>query len=113
MPSDGSRPCRPSTFPQGYLIASVEDMTHYAIAHLNDGRYGDTSILSAQGIAELHAPAIPTGGDEHYAMGWIVGTVDGIPIVQHNGDTGHFHSVVILMPDRGLGIRPACQCQRL
>jgi hypothetical protein len=89
--------------PGGGLIASVEDMTHYAIAQLSDGRYGDASILSAQGIAELHAPAISTGGDEQYAMGWNVATVDGIPLVQHSGDVGHFHSIAVLMPDRGSG----------
>jgi CubicO group peptidase (beta-lactamase class C family) len=93
----------PSGVPEGFLIASVEDMTHYVIAHLSDGRYGDTSILSAQGIAELHAPAIPMGGDQHYAMGWVVGTADGIPLVQHSGDSGNFHSVAVLMPDRGSG----------
>jgi len=49
----------PSGVPAGFLIASIEDMTHYAVAQLNDGRYGDTSILSPQGIAELHSPAIP------------------------------------------------------
>ena len=78
-------------------------MTHYTIAQLNDGRYGDTSILSAQGIAELHTPAISTGGDQHYAMGWVVDTANGTPVIQHTGDTGHFHSVVVLMPDRDLG----------
>jgi len=93
----------PSGVPEGFLIASVEDMTHYVIAQLNDGRYGDLSILSPQGIAEMHAPAISTGGDEHYAMGWVVGTADGIPIIQHAGDTGHFHSIVVLMPDRSSG----------
>ncbi|UCH60369.1 MAG: beta-lactamase family protein [Anaerolineales bacterium] len=93
----------PSGVPEGFLIASVEDMTHYVIAHLSDGSYGDTSILSAQGIAALHAAAIVTGGDAHYAMGWSVGVADGIPIVMHSGDTGHFHSVAVLMPDRHSG----------
>jgi len=93
----------PSGIPEGFLIASVEDMTHYAIAHLSDGYYGDSSILSAQGIAELHAPAIGTGGDAYYAMGWSVGVADGIPIVMHSGDTGHFHSIAVLMPDRDSG----------
>ena len=58
----------PGHLPSGYLIASVEDMTHYAIAHLNEGRYGDTAILSPQGIAELHAPAILIG--ERSIMLW-------------------------------------------
>jgi CubicO group peptidase (beta-lactamase class C family) len=93
----------PSGVPEGFLIASVEDMTHYVIAQLSDGRYGGLSILSPQGIAEMHAPAISTGGDEHYALGWGVGTADGIPIIQHAGDTGHFHSIVVLMPGRDSG----------
>jgi CubicO group peptidase (beta-lactamase class C family) len=94
----------PAYLPSGFLISSVEDMTHYAVAQLNDGRYGDTSIFSPQGIEELHAPAIPAWADLHYAMGWEVGTLDGMPIVSHTGDDGSNHSMVILMPDRGLGI---------
>ena len=93
----------PANLPAGLLIASVEDLSHYAIAHLNGGHYGDTSILSPQGIAELHAPAIAISEDKHYAMGWGVYTVDGIPIVSHTGDDGHMHSVVMLMPDRDSG----------
>jgi CubicO group peptidase (beta-lactamase class C family) len=100
--SEGILP--PAHLPSGYLIASVEDMTHYAIAQLNGGRYGSTSILSPQGMAELHAPPIPRGGeDRYYAMGWSVSSLDGIPIVSHSGDVGHFHSAVVLMPDRGSG----------
>jgi len=97
-------PMPPSFLPAGFLIASVEDMTHYAIAHLNDGRYGDTSILSPQKIAELHAPAISQGGDKHYAMGWEVGTLDGMSAIWHTGDDSRIHSVIILMPDRGSGV---------
>lgn len=94
----------PAYLPSGFLIASAEDMTHYAIAQLNEGRYGDSSILSPQGIAELHAPAIPIGGDAHYAMGWNVAALDGTPIIHHNGNTSRFHSIVMLMPDQDSGI---------
>ena len=97
-------PIPPAHLPSGFLIASVEDMAHYTIAQLNDGRYGDTAILSAQGIAELHAPAIPAGEDAHYAMGWGESTWDGIPTVWHNGSDGRNHSMVTLMPDRGVGV---------
>ncbi len=92
----------PTNLPAGLLIASVEDLSHYAIAHLNGGHYGDTSILSPQGIAELHAPAIAIG-DRHYAMGWGVYAVEGISVAYHSGDDGHMHSVVMLMPDRDSG----------
>jgi CubicO group peptidase (beta-lactamase class C family) len=94
----------PAALPAGFLIASVEDLSHYAIAQLNDGRYGDSAILSPQGIAELHAPAIPIGGNDHYAMGWFVSTWDGLPIVYNPGDDGRYLSIVTLMPDRGSGV---------
>jgi CubicO group peptidase (beta-lactamase class C family) len=97
-------PMPPSFLPAGFLIASVEDMTHYAIAHLDDGRYGDTSILSPQGMAELHTPAISQAGDKYYAMGWEVGTLDGVSAIWHTGDDSRIHSVIILMPDRGSGV---------
>ena len=93
----------PAHLPSGQLIASAMDLTHYAIAHLNDGRYGDAPLLSPQGIAELHAPAIPAVGDRQYAMGWFVSTWDGIPAIWHDGNDGVFHSIVMLMPERGSG----------
>src|SRR3990172_2052880 len=89
----------PSSLPAGALIASAEDMSHYLIAQLNDGRYGDTSVLSPQGIAELHTPAIPFG-QGYYAMGWAAGTMDGTALVNHNGDTGRFHAYIMLMPEQ-------------
>jgi CubicO group peptidase (beta-lactamase class C family) len=99
------RPVPPAQLPEGYLIASAEDMSHYAAAQLNEGRYGDTSILSPQGVAELHAPATATNeGDEHYALGWAVSALDGTPIVYHTGDLGHFSTIILLMPDRGSGV---------
>ena len=83
----------------GGLIASVEDMSHYAMAHLNDGDYGDTSILSPQGMAELHAPAVPMGADQHYGMGWVVGTLDGIPLLWHSGALSNFRTSTLLLPE--------------
>jgi CubicO group peptidase (beta-lactamase class C family) len=91
--------------PAGGLMASVEDLSHYMIAHLSEGYYGDTSVLSSQGIAELHAPSIPVAeGDHYYALGWNVNTVDGIPVLYHSGDTGNFHAVAFLMPDSNSGV---------
>ena len=93
-----------SSLPSGGLIASTEDMAHFAIAQLLDGRYGDASILSPQGIAEMHAPAVSTGGNSHFALDWDASTWEGIRVVSRVGDTGNFHADIFLMPDRGLGI---------
>lgn len=99
------RPLPPVNLPSGGLITSVEDMTHYAIAQLNDGRYADTAILSPQGMAEIHAPAVAINGTEfHYAMGWVVGTMDGMQIIQHDGALRNFRSQIYLLPEKGWGV---------
>lgn len=100
--SDGWVP--PANLPAGALISSVEDMTHYAIAQMNAGRYGESVILSPQGIDELHAPAIPASENQDYAMGWSVGEMEGKPILSHNGDDGRFHAVIFLLPEEDSGI---------
>jgi hypothetical protein len=88
----------------GGLIASAEDMTHFMIAQLNQGRYGSVSLLSPAGIAEMHTPAIRDGNtEEFYAMGWEVETVDSLTTVSHNGDHGNFHADMSLTSD-GWGI---------
>jgi len=88
----------------GGLIASAEDMTHFMIAQLNEGRYGNVIVLSPAGIAEMHTPAARDGDSESfYAMGCEVETVDGITTVSHNGDHGNFHADMSLTSD-GWGI---------
>jgi CubicO group peptidase (beta-lactamase class C family) len=88
----------------GGLIASAEDMTHYLIAQLNEGRYGSMALVSPEGIAELHHPAASLGeGAEFYAMGWEVETVNRLATLSHNGDHGNFHADMVLTSD-GWGI---------
>jgi CubicO group peptidase (beta-lactamase class C family) len=97
-------PIPPANLPAGTLIASAEDMTHYAIAQMNDGRYGHSSVLSPQGMDELHKPAIVAGEEAHYAMGWTVGAWEGKRSIYHTGDDGRFHSVMLLLPEQGTGM---------
>jgi len=104
-PFPGVGPLPPSDLPSGLLMASVEDMTHYLVAHLNEGRYRSESILSPRGIAALHAPAAPMRMKGfHYAMGWAVGPIDGRLTLRHSGDTSHFHSAMMLQADTGWGV---------
>jgi len=97
-------PMPPANLPAGTLITSVEDLSRYAITHLNEGKYHDKAIVSPQGMAELHARAIFIGGEQYYAMGWHVGKVDSISYLLHAGDAGRNHTIVILMPDQNSGL---------
>jgi CubicO group peptidase (beta-lactamase class C family) len=97
--------------PAGYLISSAEDLGHYLIAQLNQGRYGSASILSPEGIETLHAPAVaaapqgyhrqPSGS---YAMGWYSMEMNDTHVLVHDGDTPTFHADVILIPSGKWGI---------
>jgi hypothetical protein len=69
------------------------------IAQLNEGRYGNVTVLSPAGIAETHSPAARVGDSEFYAMGWRVETVGGLTTLYHNGEYGGFHAGMTLTSD--------------
>lgn len=89
----------------GMLIASVEDMTHYLVAQMNEGRYGGASVISPAGMAEMHRPATPMRGTTpgmpslSYAMGWAVEHRDGTTILQHDGAWLNYFQSMKLVPE--------------
>jgi CubicO group peptidase (beta-lactamase class C family) len=101
-----------ASVPSAGLASSVEDLSHWLIAHLNAGRYRDVSLLSADGIAQEHRAA---GSDfDRYAMGWFVspawdaaalrpdGSTFDVPIfLSHGGIHPADHGSLELFPDRG------------
>jgi CubicO group peptidase (beta-lactamase class C family) len=97
----------PSHQPAGAdsFSASVEDMSHYLLAQLNGGRYGENTILSPDGIALPHQPAVPTGApNSFYGMGWEQNVISGVPVLQHTGAVGGFYSHMLLMPADRWGV---------
>ena len=92
--------------PSGYLVSSAEDMSHYLIAHLNGGRFGDVSVLSEKGVADMHLAAAPTTmmGTKAYGMGWFIAEMDGESVIWHAGGVANGHSDLILSPETDYGI---------
>ena len=89
----------------GYLICSVEDLAHYLIAQLNDGRYGNVSVLSSDGIAALREPAVPAGTPgEYYGMAWHIGTFEDKPAAYHSGDTANYMTHLIMILEEKVGV---------
>ena len=65
----------------------------------------NSAILSPQGIAEMHAPAVPKGGEQcQSAMGWQVGPLDGMPALGHGGALRSYRSQIYLLPESGWGV---------
>jgi CubicO group peptidase (beta-lactamase class C family) len=89
--------------PSGGVTASVEDVTHFLVAQLNGGRFGDTAILSPAGIAEMQRPVIPLA-DEINGMDWGVRQYGGVTMISKGGDNGDFKTTMILIPERRLAL---------
>jgi CubicO group peptidase (beta-lactamase class C family) len=106
LPMRFDAPYSGAATPSSYLISSTQDMTHYLIAQLNAGRYADTSVLSPEGVAAMHRPAVKEGEkDIFYGMGWERrSTPSGVPVIQHDGTNSNFYADMVLEPDDRWGV---------
>jgi hypothetical protein len=91
--------------PSSYLISSAEDITHFLNMQLNGGSYQGRSVLSPNGIAAMHAPAVQQGTrDTFYGMGWETRSVNGVPVVRHDGTNANFYADMALDLNEGWGV---------
>src|SRR5712692_7155753 len=103
--SGGSKPFEeiPAS-PAVALSTSGDDMTHFMIAHLQDGRYGDVRILRAETAQLMHSrqytgdPAL-----NGIAISFFEESRHGHRILGHGGDTMYFHSDLHLILDAHVG----------
>jgi CubicO group peptidase (beta-lactamase class C family) len=94
-----------AAMPSSYLISSAEDLTHFLITQLNGGRYEDTSVLSPQGVAAMHQPAVREGTrDIFYGMGWESRSLDNLPVVRHDGTNANFYADMAFNTQDGWGV---------
>jgi CubicO group peptidase (beta-lactamase class C family) len=97
FPRPFEAPYSRAAMPSSYLISSAEDLTHFLSMQLNGGRYAGRSLVSADGVAAMHAPAVPEGTrDIFYGMGWESRSINGAPVVRHDGTNANFYADMIL-----------------
>ena len=100
------------TGPAGGINSNLEDISKWLLFHLNQGKHGETQLLTAAQLAQNHTPhtVMPAGSTtpfgKHpeianwsYGMGWMVGSYKGHCIVQHGGSIDGFMAEVALLPD--------------
>jgi CubicO group peptidase (beta-lactamase class C family) len=105
-------PYTPAVQPSAGLIGSAEDMAHFVLAQLQDGRYHTTQLLSPAGMAALHTPDPATGPGVQYAMGWAVWPFDDAALLgdepptalSHGGEWLGFSNLMLLIPEYDLGL---------
>ncbi len=91
--------------PAGALSSTAVDMSHFMIAHLQLGRFGDRRILEEETARQMHSllftadPRLPG-----MAYGFYQEDIHGQPIVAHAGDTMFFHSDLALLTQQNVGV---------
>jgi CubicO group peptidase (beta-lactamase class C family) len=91
------------SLPSGQLISCAEDLAHYLIAHLNGGRFRETQILSADGIAKMHQGVMEIKMGEKsegfYGMGWFDIDLGATKTYSHGGNVPDFAAHIGLLPE--------------
>lgn len=99
----------PGARPDGYLVSTAEDLSHYLTFQMT-GAYRGARPLSAESLRLMHSAAVPTGEDhaidgiDHYGFGWGTGVLNGQPVIQHDGDLTRYHANLGYLPDRHVGL---------
>jgi CubicO group peptidase (beta-lactamase class C family) len=91
--------------PAGSLTSTGDDMAHFMIAHLQNGRYGSNQILRAETAEQMHNTALTILPRVNRMMlGFYENNYNGHRVIAHGGDTQWFHSDLQLFIDDGVGL---------
>jgi CubicO group peptidase (beta-lactamase class C family) len=102
--------------PCGAIVSNIEDMSHWLIALMNQGKYNGKQVLPAEVLKDTLQPAIAlpntaleTRGwseilNAAYGMGRQTASYRGHLITLHGGDLPGFHTQVSFMPQDHIGV---------
>jgi CubicO group peptidase (beta-lactamase class C family) len=99
--------------PAGSIGSSVNDMSHWVMMQLDNGRYSGVQVVPAAAISQTRTPAsiLGNGGTLYnkghfslYGLGWFLEEYCGRKIVSHTGGVNGFVTSVTLIPEEKLGI---------
>jgi CubicO group peptidase (beta-lactamase class C family) len=102
--------------PCGAIVSNIEDMSHWLIALMNDGKYKGRQVLPPEVLRATLQPAIAlpntaleTRGwgevlNAAYGMGRQTVSYRGHLLTLHGGDLPGFHTQVSMMPQDRIGV---------
>jgi len=102
--------------PAGAVISNIDELSHWLIALMNEGKYNGKQVLPAAALKATLQPAIalPNAGGEAlgfwelinsaYGMGRWTASYRGKLLTYHGGDLPGFHSQLSFMPNDKIGV---------
>lgn len=102
--------------PAGAIISNIDELSHWLIALMNEGKYNGKQVLPANVLKATLQPAIAlpnTAGEalgyweilnSAYGMGRQTASYRGKLLTFHGGDLPGFHSQISFMPNDKIGV---------
>ncbi len=102
--------------PCGAMVSNIQDMSHWLIALMNEGKYRGRQVLPPEVVKATLQPAIALPNTGLDAMGWSellnaaygmgrqTASYRGHLIAFHGGDLPGFHTQISMMPQDHVGV---------
>jgi CubicO group peptidase (beta-lactamase class C family) len=97
---------RVAGYPSGGALSTVLDLAHFAMLHLNAGKFAGTQLLSPTSIAQMHTRQTYTDASktQSYGLTFFLDEFQGYRIVQHWGGVDSFSSRFVLVPEAHIAV---------
>jgi len=90
--------------PAGAIRSTAPDMAKFMLAHLNNGTYNNTHILSAAAAEDMHSSHFNPDHYTKFGLGFVIGNQNNESSISHTGGTLSFNTLCILWPARNVGL---------
>ena len=102
--------------PPGGLISSVNEVSNYLIALMNEGKFEEQQIISPESIQKIIYPHQKVGmfirsrlslvsGLDYYGYGWIIRkNFFEYDLIEHRGGTGAASAQIFMVPEKKIGL---------
>lgn len=100
--------------PAGAVISNINDMSHWLIALMNDGKYNGKQVIPSAVLQATLQPSIPNGNsmtanykekqNTVYGMGRSISSYRGHLYTEHGGALDGIYSQVSFMPQDSIGV---------
>jgi len=93
-------------YPSACMRTSVEEYSHFIIAHMNGGKYKDVRILNETTIELMRTAHYPLDKNKwNYGLGWIIDkTLSGKEKIGHSGGWPGVFTLVSMRPYKDIAI---------
>jgi CubicO group peptidase (beta-lactamase class C family) len=89
----------------GSLLTTATDLARFMLAHLQGGQYEGHRILREETVRRMHRQHFTHDARlSGWAHGFMEFHVNGQRLIGHTGDAYLFHSLLVLLPERGFGL---------